>query len=94
MRLRITKWMLGLAAGLAVSAGAGAALAQCTSGCQPPPCTSCEPPPPPAGPPLEKRGCSATPPVWPWAGAKANFRDLDAVTAAATLCHIYDPEAP
>ena len=28
MRLRITKWMLGLAAGLAVSAGAGAALAR------------------------------------------------------------------
>ena len=50
MRLRITKWMLGLAAGLAVSAGAGAALAQCGSGCEPPPCTSCEPPPPPEPP--------------------------------------------
>nr|WP_316629281.1 hypothetical protein [uncultured Brevundimonas sp.] len=50
MRLRITKWMLGLAAGLAVSAGAGAALAQCNSGCEPPPCTSCQPPPPPEPP--------------------------------------------
>ena len=38
MRLRIKKWMLGLAAGLAVSAGAGAALAQCNGGCEPPPC--------------------------------------------------------
>ena len=56
MRLRITKWMLGLAAGLAVSAGAGAALAQCTSGCQPPPCTSCEPPPPPEPPPCNGGG--------------------------------------
>ena len=63
MRLRITKWMLGLAAGLAVSAGAGAALAQCTSGCQPPPCTSCEPPPPPEPPggsaPAERRAQEA-----------------------------------
>ena len=56
MRLRITKWMLGLAAGLAVSVGAGAALAQCTSGCQPPPCTSCEPPPPPEPPPCNGGG--------------------------------------
>lgn len=50
MRLRITKWMLALAAGLAVSAGAGAALAQCGSGCKPPPppCAACQPPTPPS----------------------------------------------
>ena len=57
MRLRITKWMLGLAAGLAVSAGAGAALAQCGSGCEPPPCTSCQPPPPPEPPCGGGGGC-------------------------------------
>ncbi len=47
MRQRIRNWMLGLAAGFVVTAGAGAALAQCDAGCEPPPCTSCEPPPPP-----------------------------------------------
>ncbi|MDQ1155299.1 hypothetical protein [Brevundimonas sp. SORGH_AS_0993] len=51
MRLRITHWMLGLAAGLFVMTSAGAALAQCNSGCTPPdpdPCGSaCQPPPPP-----------------------------------------------
>jgi len=50
MRLRIRKWVLGLAAGLLVSSGAGAAMAQC-GGCEPPPpppCDSgCQPPPPP-----------------------------------------------
>ena len=55
MRLRITNWMLGLAAGLFVATSAGAALAQCSSGCTPPdpdPCgSSCQPPEPPPPPP-------------------------------------------
>ena len=55
MRLRITNWMLGLAAGLFVATSAGAALAQCSSGCTPPdpdPCgSSCQPPEPPPSPP-------------------------------------------
>ena len=55
MRLRITSWMLGRGAGLFVATSAGAALAQCSSGCTPPdpdPCgSSCQPPEPPPPPP-------------------------------------------
>ena len=50
MRQRIRNWMLGLAAGVAVMGAGGAALAQCTSGCEPDPCTSCQPPEPPTPP--------------------------------------------
>jgi hypothetical protein len=42
--------MLGLAAGAAVMGAGSAALAQCSSGCTPDPCTSCQPPEPPTPP--------------------------------------------
>ena len=50
MRQRIRNWMLGLAAGVAVMGAGSAALAQCSSGCTPDPCTSCQPPEPPTPP--------------------------------------------
>ncbi|MFN6982540.1 MAG: hypothetical protein ACK4NU_11510 [Brevundimonas sp.] len=50
MRQRIRNWMLGLAAGVALMGAGGVAVAQCTSGCTPDPCTSCQPPEPPTPP--------------------------------------------
>jgi hypothetical protein len=71
MRLRIRKWMLGVAAGFAAMALADAAAAQSCGepACEPPappPCTSCEPPPPPPPPqpPCGYGGCGGRPGNW------------------------------
>jgi len=63
MRLRIKKWMLGVAAGLAMMAVADVAAAQgCGQpACEPPP-PCCEPPPPPPPPPAP---CCELPPAPP-----------------------------
>ena len=71
MRLRIRNWMLALGAGLAATAMAGAAAAQCGSGCEPPPPPCCEPPPPPP-PPSCDSGCTPYPPTYPPGGGNVN----------------------
>ena len=72
MRLRIRKWMLGLAAGLVVTAGAGVAAAQCNSGCSTPdpePCTSgCGQPPAPPTPGCGGNGGGCNPGGGGWNG--------------------------
>ncbi|WP_288760087.1 hypothetical protein [uncultured Brevundimonas sp.] len=71
MRLRIRNWMLALGAGFAFTATAGAAAAQCDSGCEPPTPPCCEPPPPPP-PPSCDGGCTPYPPTYPPGGGNVN----------------------
>lgn len=73
MRVRIKTWLLAAIGALTLGAVAGAAAAQCNSGCQPPPTPSCcQPPPAPPSPPSPPGNCCEMPPPPNYPGGNFN----------------------
>lgn len=62
MRVRIKTGLLAALGALALGSVAGAAGAQCNTGCTPPPPACCQPPPPPPTPPQPPVNCCQAPP--------------------------------